>query len=449
MGNTGPKTGFNLLQILGDLVFVNLAILLAFLIRFQGHLSLHNFTPYLKIFPEISVVALLLFNFYGIYYTKNKIWAEILASLIASISILTVFTVALSYMFQTNSFPRSVFFIAAVIQVVVLGIWRWLMLNWERKLTLPDRVIVIAPETEAEVLADKLTAGGEKVLGLVVSAAEKQAQIQVLGTYEEVKEICRLHQPTAIYMSGAVPEIVRDRVARAALRDGWQVFVIPSSYEIMVSQARTDQLQDTPVFEIGLQSNNRGGELVKRMMDVAIALTGLILASPIMVVTSLAIKLTSPGPIFYSQERVSKMGKRFMLYKFRTMVNDAEKASGPVLAVEKDSRITPVGRFLRATRVDEIPQLFNVLKGDMSIVGPRPERPFFVEQFEKEIPGYKYRHLMKAGVTGLAQVAGRYSTSAEDKLRYDLIYVKGASLFFDLQIMLQTVKVLLMRDKAS
>ena len=141
----------------------------------------------------------------------------------------------------------------------------------------------------------------------------------------------------------------------------------------------------------------------------------------------MAIKLTSPGPVFYTQKRVGRNNKVFQLYKFRTMINNAEARTGPVLSSEKDGRVTKVGRILRMTRIDEIPQLINVLKGDMSIVGPRPERPVFVEKYCKELPDYAYRHMINTGITGLAQVSGKYSTSPQDKLRYDLLYAKAAT----------------------
>lgn len=168
-----------------------------------------------------------------------------------------------------------------------------------------------------------------------------------------------------------------------------------------------------------------------------------------MLVTAIAIKADSKGPVIYSQERVGLYGKTFKVYKFRSMRQDAEAKSGPVLAKEGDNRITKVGRFIRATRIDELPQLFNVLKGEMSIVGPRPERPFFVEQYVQERPEYSYRHNVKPGITGLAQIAGKYNTTAYDKLIYDLIYIQEQSVKTDLIIMLQTFKVLITKESTE
>jgi len=163
----------------------------------------------------------------------------------------------------------------------------------------------------------------------------------------------------------------------------------------------------------------------------------------------IAVKITSPGPVIFAQERVGMHNRPFILYKLRSMIAEAEDQSGPVFATEEDDRVTAVGRFLRKTRLDELPQLFNVLRGDLSIVGPRPERPFFVKQFSEQMPDYELRHLVKPGITGLAQVAGYYATNTHDKLRYDLYYVTDYSFFLDLRILLLTIPTLLNSEAAK
>ena len=189
--------------------------------------------------------------------------------------------------------------------------------------------------------------------------------------------------------------------------------------------------------------------VLKRILDIAVAVTALIILSPVMLITAVMIKLDSKGTVLYLQERVGLYGKTFFIYKFRSMKQDAEAKCGPVLAEEGDPRITKFGRLMRATRIDELPQLFNVLKGEMSIVGPRPERPFFVKQFISQKPEYDYRHNVKPGITGLAQIAGKYNTSAYDKLIYDLLYIQDVSVKTDLMIMLQTFKVLLTKSSTE
>jgi sugar transferase (PEP-CTERM system associated) len=191
--------------------------------------------------------------------------------------------------------------------------------------------------------------------------------------------------------------------------------------------------------------------LSKRMIDLVGSSIGLVLTLPFLPLIALLIKIDSPGPVFLKQIRVGKMEKEFLLFKFRTMRSDAEKESGAVWAQNEDPRITRFGGFLRKTRIDELPQLYNVLKGDMSIVGPRPERPEFVIDLNKQIPYYSERHFAKPGITGWAQIRYQYGASVEDaieKLRYDLYYIKNMSLFLDIQIIFETVKVMLFRRGA-
>lgn len=202
-------------------------------------------------------------------------------------------------------------------------------------------------------------------------------------------------------------------------------------------------VDDIPMQRVTRMLLTAEQRVLKRILDIAVAVTALIILSPVILITAVMIKLDSKGPVLYSQERVGLYGKTFFVHKFRSMKQDAEAKCGPVLAAEGDPRITKFGRFMRATRLDELPQLFNVLKGEMSIVGPRPERPFFVKQFIAQKLEYDYRHNVKPGITGLAQIAGKYNTSAYDKMIYDLLYIQDVSVKTDLMIMLQTFKVLL------
>ncbi len=190
---------------------------------------------------------------------------------------------------------------------------------------------------------------------------------------------------------------------------------------------------------------------VKRLFDLLFSITGAIVLSPVMLLTALLIKITSKGPAIYSQTRVGENGKLFKIYKFRSMVADAESKSGAVWATKNDSRITPVGHFLRKSRLDELPQFFNVIKGEMSLIGPRPERPVFVDQFRKEISDYEKRLEIKPGITGLAQVWHRYDENIADvrkKIKYDILYIKKVCIWTDFRILLRTVRVVLTGEGA-
>ena len=187
----------------------------------------------------------------------------------------------------------------------------------------------------------------------------------------------------------------------------------------------------------------------KRMMDVVCSFFGLLISSPFFLIIAFLIKATDRGPVFYKQIRLTRNGKEFEIYKFRTMIQDAEKDGHARLASEHDDRILPVGRFLRATRLDELPQLINVLKGEMSMVGPRPERPELAAEIEKELPEFPYRLKVKAGLTGYAQIYGKYNTTAYDKLKLDLTYIRNYSFFLDLKLMIMTPKIMLMKESTE
>ena len=218
--------------------------------------------------------------------------------------------------------------------------------------------------------------------------------------------------------------------------------LLPDFYQLVSGLNKTNQIFGLPLIEISPDLMPAWEKFTKRLMDLAISLSVLVIMMPVIVVISIAIKWSSAGPAIYSQNRVGKNGKQFTMYKFRTMYNDAEANTGPTWAAENDPRVTKVGAWLRKTRLDEIPQFYNVLKGEMSLVGPRPERPFFVEEFKKEIPMYTRRLRVRPGITGWAQVKWKYDSSLDDvkeKTKYDLFYVENMSLRMDFKILINTL----------
>ena len=216
-----------------------------------------------------------------------------------------------------------------------------------------------------------------------------------------------------------------------------------------MSQSDQIQIGDTLV----IMSRNRGltpeQRFLKRIIDIIISGLMLIVASPFMLITALAIKLYDGGSVLYKQERLTYKGKRFYVYKFRSMIENAEGKSGAVLASKSDSRITPIGKIIRACRIDELPQLLNVLRGDMSLVGPRPERPEIAEQYYETLPEFAYRLKAKAGLTGYAQIYGKYNTTPADKLKMDLIYIESYSIWLDIKLLILTFKILFMKESTE
>ena len=249
---------------------------------------------------------------------------------------------------------------------------------------------------------------------------------------------------------GDIPARARNQLMKLCYAKNIRSYTVPKISDILLRTSVELNIFDSPLY----LSRNDGGlawdqAVVKRIEDLVVAGLMLLVTSPFFLIIAFLIWNTDKGPVFYTQERLTLDGKVFRVYKFRTMIVDAEKKSGPVKAGEKDPRILPVGRFLRATRMDELPQLLNIIKGDMSLVGPRPERPELARIITKNIPEFEYRLKVKAGLTGYAQVHGRYCTTSYDKLKLDLTYIRNYSIWMDLKLILMTPKVLLMKESTD
>ncbi|MBP2654434.1 MAG: exopolysaccharide biosynthesis polyprenyl glycosylphosphotransferase [Firmicutes bacterium] len=228
-----------------------------------------------------------------------------------------------------------------------------------------------------------------------------------------------------------------------------EVIIMADEQDIIYSCAKLDKFGDSPVFQIKSFKLSFENRAIKRILDIIISIVSLLMLSPILLFIIIIVKISSPGPVIYKQVRCGINEELFTIYKIRTMVLDAEKQTGAVMCTVSDARVTSVGKYLRQLRLDEIPQLINVLKGEMSIVGPRPERPEFVEKYNKELPYYSLRHKVKPGITGVAQVKGRYNTTVYSKLLFDLLYIQNCSPLTDLAIILETLKVLLNKESTA
>ena len=283
-----------------------------------------------------------------------------------------------------------------------------------------------------------------------ISTREDKYQICNIIHYEEgVDEIMRLADQYDAIIIGDIPAHERNQLLKRCFGQGIRTYTVPKISDIINRSSDDLNLFDTPL----LLSRNEDLKIeqlfAKRMMDVVCSFLGLLISSPFFLIIAFLIKATDRGPVFYKQIRLTRNGKEFEIYKFRTMIQDAEKDGHARLASEHDDRILPVGRFLRATRLDELPQLINVLKGEMSMVGPRPERPELAAEIEKELPEFPYRLKVKAGLTGYAQIYGKYNTTAYDKLKLDLTYIRNYSFFLDLKLMIMTPKIMLMKESTE
>lgn len=430
---------FKIITLIGDIILINLGFYLAFIFLFSFSPNQSNIDAYIAVMPFISITTVLIFENYGLYKILKKGILEIIYSIGLSIVFITIITVVIAFFIRSFAFPRSVILVSPFIQFILLSIWRYCVWKIRRRAHGIKRIAIIGSLEEIDEIARKIFKSSR---GLYNPVLVPQGQ--------DIKHIyCALDKADSVLIGPSLGEDEKSKVISFCIGTNIKAYIIPKLYDILISGSEVSQFDDIPTFKVTSLGLTVEQKLMKRVFDFCMALLGLIIASPIMLLVAIAIKFDSKGPIFYYQERVTANDKQFKLIKFRTMVIDAEKCFGPVLASKNDPRVTRVGRFIRSTRLDEIPQLINVLLGDMSFIGPRPERQFFIEQFKKEIPNYGYRHVVKAGITGFAQVHGKYTTGAADKLRYDLMYIRNYSFLLDIKIILQTIKIVFMKDSSE
>lgn len=398
-------------------------------------LTAENFQAYIGLIPLISLSSFLLADFleFSRFFRKKNL--DIISSSIKYSLIQAMFTTTAAYFFiYTRAFPRSVILLSIPVIFVLIAIWSGVGLTFSRRIYETGKLAVIGgSEAEIEAVHAQIRSSLQELdldLADQVVYDDRQAMRSMIRDYDEVL-ICP-----------GVPDQAKSSIILYCARMNTVAYLVPQFYEITLYESRLINFNDLLVFmldRLGLTFEQR---LVKRLFDIVVSVLALIIASPALLISAILIKISSKGPVIYKQERVTLENKSYFIYKLRTMPIDAEKKTGPVISGKNDPRVTPIGRFLRRSKLDEVPQFFNVLKGDMSVVGPRSERPVFVEQFQKEIPAYAQRFAVKAGITGLAQIAGSYDTSPEDKLRYDLLYIKNYSILEDIKIVFQTARAI-------
>ena len=330
------------------------------------------------------------------------------------------------------------FILLTVVDGIIVCIWVFLFQWIYGVLFPPRRLLVVYGVRPVFSIMEKIGARDDKyVIGGSISIDEGINKI--MAKAKEFEGI----------VVGDVPSHDRNLILKKCYDSSIRVYMIPKISDILVRSSTNLNLFDTPI----LLSKNEGLQIdqmaVKRFIDIVVSLIGIILTSPLFVMFGAAIHLADRGPIFYTQTRLTIDGKLFKIYKFRTMRVDAEKDGVARLAGEGDNRITDVGKILRATRLDELPQLFNIIKGEMSLVGPRPERPEIAAEYMEDLPEFAMRLKMKAGLTGYAQVHGKYNTTPYDKLKLDLHYIRNYSLWMDLILIVLTPKVLFMKESTE
>ena len=297
-----------------------------------------------------------------------------------------------------------------------------------------------------------LVFGHKRGVGLKIkmdSRRDKYNIRKLISVDEGFDAICaEIRKHDAVILND-VPAQMRNDILKFCYANRIRTYVAPKLTDVMLRGAKNITLFDTPLLLVKGTGLTPAQRVVKRTMDIVLCAIAMIPAAPIMLLVAAAIKLEDGGPVFFKQKRMTRFGREFEILKFRSMIVDAEKYAGAVLAIGDDPRITKVGKFIRATRLDEIPQILNILKGDMSIVGPRPERKVLADEYCKEIPEFDYRLKVRGGLTGYAQIYGKYSTNAYDKLRLDLMYIENYSLMLDIKLIILTVRIMFSKESTE
>ena len=458
------------LYLLSDALIAMSAFILAYALRFHtGVIPITKGIPplrqYIDVLPFIAVVVPLGFQLQGLYRLRrgrsrvDDFFGVFVGSILAVVFgiVATLYTqtyVAAPRAKDTGAFEvsQAVWAIFLVINVALAYSSRELVREilerrWRAGIGL-KRVLIAGSGELGRLVADKILEHrelGYQIIGFVDDKATGDhlgyRGLPLLGPVEEVSEIAAREAVDHLYVALPPEQHLRMlQLIESTSRECVDVKVVPDLLQVIALRARLEDLDGVPVININDVPLQGFNTIVKRAIDIAISSAALaILAVPLGILAAL-VRLTSRGPVFYYQERMGLDGKSIIIVKFRSMFDDAEAGTGPVWARQNDPRVTPFGRFLRRSNLDELPQLWNVLRGDMSIVGPRPERPHFVKQFKHRIPQYMLRHKVKAGLTGWAQVHGwRGNTSIEKRIEYDLYYIENWSVRLDLKIMWLTL----------
>lgn len=363
----------------------------------------------------------------------NLIYSQMMAVIFTNV--ITYFQIAAQNKRFTMPTPLLV---NVLVDAAIISLWT-LVFQWLYSRIFPPRkMLLISGDHSDYHLVEKMNAREDKyIISEIVSYRSGMSSlIEKIDRYDGV-------------IVGDMPSHERNLIIKYCFSRQIRTYSVPKISDILLRSSLELNLFDSPL----LLSRNQGlqieQEFVKRALDITGALIGIVLTAPFFLIISICIKLTDRGPIIYKQTRLTKDGKQFEIYKFRTMIQNAESNGVPRLASEHDPRILPIGRMLRRTRLDELPQIYNILKGEMSIVGPRPERPELAKALTEEIPEFPYRLLVKAGLTGYAQVYGKYNTTAYDKLKLDLTYIRNYSFLLDLKLIIMTPKILFLKESTE
>lgn len=452
-----------------DFIALMLAWYVFYYARFKWGLfvGLSTVRPATLLAPSIVVALfwIVIFAIFGLY--RNLYLISRFDETVRVLKVVTIGTLILFFLLFIDSlgwnsgnihYAKTYTFFYWFTNTVFVSIDRFIIRTFQRVQVQKGRglhrAVIVGTGSKALSVYENIQrhkVSGLNVLGFLNVNSSTNGSIRlpldVIGSVKELRNVIKNKRVQEIIValepdqSDSIVEIV-DRIDIPDV----SVKILPDFYQMIIGLNQTNQIFGLPLIEVMPDPMPSWEKFTKDVMDIAISLFILLITLPVTLSVSILIKLTSSGAVIYKQKRVGLYGREFSIYKFRTMYDDAERDTGPVWASKEDPRITPVGFWLRKLRLDEIPQFFNVIKGDMSLVGPRPERPFFVEEFKKKIPLYTRRQRVKPGITGWAQVKWKYDSTIEDvreKTKYDLFYVENMSLSMDMKILINTIITIL------
>jgi Undecaprenyl-phosphate glucose phosphotransferase len=443
--------------VLIDIIVITFSYVCAWTIRFVGPFA--STAVRSKSFQEFMLLLLLIVPEYLLLYQAFDLYTPlrmqgrrlVLSNVIKANTLGLLSIIAVLYIIDEHDYSRLTFFIFYFVNIVLEWGMRMLIFYILRDMRKKGRnqkqVLLVGYSRAAEEYVDRILQNpqwGYTVRGILddnVPSGTSYKNVKVLGRIANLMVILPISQLDEIAITLGLSEYYRlEEIVAMCEKSGVHTKFIPDYNNIIPTKPYTEDIQGLPVINIRyVPLSNTFNALVKRVMDIIGSLVGIVVASPLMLVLCLLIKLTSPGPLIYRQERVGLHNKTFWMYKFRSMEVQPESEEKKAWTVKNDPRVTGIGRFMRKTSLDELPQLFNILKGNMSLVGPRPERPFFVEKFREEIPRYMVKHQVRPGLTGWAQVNGyRGDTSIRKRIEYDLYYIENWSIGLDVKILLLT-----------
>ena len=451
---------FNLLMVLLDVAIVICSLGIAWWLRFKttmfgpigGHLSFQSYIIFLT-FAIIPTYLILYFGF-GLYKprrTYKTIFSE--ATQIIKVNIVAfVVLVAILFIINQPDFSRIMLFLLGIVATVFGIIERFVIRNFLKKIRSDNRnlkyILIVGDNDLAFTFARKIRNNpylGFAISGFLGRKNRVGMEIEgskIIGSFDDLDDILNENSFDRVVLAIPLKYYYKiDELVESCERVGIKAEIIPDYIRYFPAQPSVDMIEDIPIINIRyVPLDDAFNKFLKYTSDYIIAIIAIIITSPIMLVTAIAINLTSRGPIIFKQERIGYLGKPFKMYKFRSMKVQNPSDEKSEWTTKDDPRKTKIGDFIRKTSIDELPQFFNVLKGDMSVVGPRPERPYFVDEFRKEIPKYMVKHQVRPGITGWAQVHGcRGDTSIKKRIEYDIEYVENWHIGLDLGIMIKTV----------